>query len=118
MRTATEIPDVHLWRDMTLRRNDRTSWQARQAIGLWLVDSHLALRADALQVVAELVANAVRHVPGGRRRGWVRVRLGFGDRFVRMQVIDPGTRTAAPCFAAATGGLEESGRGGWGSWPL
>ncbi|MEV4803896.1 ATP-binding protein [Nonomuraea sp. NPDC049421] len=111
MRMAAEIPDVDVWRHTTLRRNDRISWQARQATGLWLVDSHPALRADALQVVAELVANAVRHVPGGRRRGWVTVRLGFGDGFVRVQVIDPGARRAVPCFGSQTGTLEESGRG-------
>ncbi|MFF4620695.1 ATP-binding protein [Nonomuraea jabiensis] len=110
--TPTELPDVVLWRDTTLRRNDKTSWQARQAIGLWLTDSHPSVRSDALQIVSELVANVLQHVPGGRRRDWVTVRLGLGDGLIRLEVIDPGTPEQEPRFTSLRVGLmEESGRG-------
>lgn len=110
--TSAELADVGLWRDTTLRRNDKTSWQARQATGLWLTDSHPTVRSDALQIVSELVANVIQHVPGGRRRDWVRVRLGFGDGFVRLEVIDPGAPEPEPRFVPRQlGPMEESGRG-------
>ncbi|TMR98709.1 ATP-binding protein [Nonomuraea basaltis] len=106
------MPDVVVWRSTTLRRNDRTPWQARQATGLWLADSHPSVRADALQIVAELVANVIQHVPAGRRRDWLKVRLGFGDGFARLEVIDPGTPKPEPSFAPRrVGPMEESGRG-------
>ncbi|MFC4011933.1 ATP-binding protein [Nonomuraea purpurea] len=111
MRAAT-TPEVALWRDTTLRRNDKTSWQARQATGLWLADSHPVVRADALQIVAELVANVIQHVPGGPQRNWVALRLGFGDEFIRLEVTDPGTHDTEPRFAALqVESEEESGRG-------
>ncbi|MEU6782455.1 ATP-binding protein [Nonomuraea angiospora] len=110
--TSAELADVGLWRDTTLRRNDKTSWQARQATGLWLTDSHPTVRSDALQIVSELVANVIQHVPGGRRRDWVKVRLGYGDGFVRLEVIDPGAPEPEPCFIPRqVGSMEESGRG-------
>ncbi|MFI7129023.1 ATP-binding protein [Nonomuraea sp. NPDC050153] len=110
--TSAELADVVLWRDTTLRRNDKTSWQARQATGLWLTDSPPSVRSDALQIVSELVANVIQHVPGGRRRDWVKVRLGFGDGFVRLEVIDPGTPEPEPCFVPRQlCPMEESGRG-------
>ncbi|MEU6790976.1 ATP-binding protein [Nonomuraea wenchangensis] len=104
--------EVVLWRSTTLRRDARTSWHARQATGLWLADNDPAVRSDALQIVAELVANVLQHVPNGRGRDWVGLRLGFGDGFVRLEVIDPGTPTPVPCFVPRqVGPLAESGRG-------
>ncbi|MER7364216.1 ATP-binding protein [Nonomuraea wenchangensis] len=103
---------VVLWRSTTLRRDARTSWQARQATGLWLTDNDPAVRSDALQIVAELVANVFQHVPNGRGRDWVGLRLGFGDGFVRLEVTDPGTPSPVPCFVPRQAGpLAESGRG-------
>ncbi|MGW0802309.1 ATP-binding protein [Nonomuraea sp. NPDC002799] len=107
-----EQSDVVRWKGTTLRRSDRTSWQARQAIGLWLADAPAPVRGDALQIIAEFVANVVQHVPGGRRSDWVTVRLGFGGGFVRLQVIDPGTRKSEPNFVPVhMGSVAESGRG-------
>ncbi|MEO3886510.1 ATP-binding protein [Nonomuraea sp. B5E05] len=95
-----------------MRRGDRTSWQARQAVGLWLADAPAAVRADALQIVAELVANVIQHVPGGPGRDWVRLRLGFGAGSVRLEVIDPGTLASAPRFVPLqAASMEEAGRG-------
>ncbi|MEO3874407.1 ATP-binding protein [Nonomuraea sp. B12E4] len=112
MRTEIEAADIVLWRSATLCRSERAPWHARQATGLWLVDSHPDVRADALQIVTELVTNVIQHVPGGRGRDWVTVRLGFGGGFVRLEVIDPGTRTPAPCFLPLQlESMAESGRG-------
>ncbi|WP_165959961.1 ATP-binding protein [Nonomuraea longispora] len=95
-----------------MRRGARTSWQARQAIGLWLADAPAVMRTDALQIVAELVANVIQHVPDGTGRDWVGLRLGFGAGFVRLEVIDPGTPTSAPGFIPRQPApMEEAGRG-------
>ncbi|TDD18861.1 hypothetical protein [Nonomuraea diastatica] len=41
----------------------------------------------------------------------MRLRLCFGAGFVRLEVIDPGTRTSAPCFEPPrTASMEEAGR--------
>ncbi|MGI5285608.1 ATP-binding protein [Nonomuraea polychroma] len=110
--TPTELPDVVLWRSTTLHRNAKTPWQARQATGLWLADTLPSVRNDALQIVAELVANVIQHVPAGRRRDWLKVRLGFGDGFVRVEVIDPGTPEPEPRFVPHQMDLMgETGRG-------
>ncbi|MFG1704978.1 ATP-binding protein [Nonomuraea sp. M3C6] len=112
MRAGIASADVVIWRSTTLHRSERTPWHARQATGLWLADSHPNVRADALQIVTELVANVIQHVPGGPRRDWVTVRLGFGLGFVRLEVIDPGTQTPEPRFVPLQiGSMEESGRG-------
>lgn len=73
----------------TLRRSGRTPWQARATVKQWLAPKHPA-REDALQVISELVTNAVEHVPGGAHREWLKLSIGFGTDFVRLQVIDPG----------------------------
>ncbi|MBE1584369.1 hypothetical protein ACFPOI_30315 [Nonomuraea angiospora] len=75
------MPDVAVWESATLRRGEKTPWQARQAVNLWLAGRHPLVRSDALQVVSELVNNAIEHVPAGPQRDWVKVRLGFGDGF-------------------------------------
>ncbi|MEO3795213.1 ATP-binding protein [Nonomuraea sp. B10E15] len=94
-----------------MRRGGRTSWQARQAVGLWLADAPAAVRADALQIVAELAANVIQHVREGPGRDWVRLRLGVGAKFVRLEVMDPGTLASAPCFVPLQASMEEAGRG-------
>ncbi|MFG6194858.1 ATP-binding protein [Nonomuraea sp. JJY05] len=78
---------------------------------MWLGEAH-PLCFDAEQVVAELVNNSVLHVPISGTRDWVRVHLGFGDDFIRLDVIDPGTDVPAERFIPSEPcGGEESGRG-------
>jgi anti-sigma regulatory factor (Ser/Thr protein kinase) len=108
----TQIPDVTPWKDTTLRRSEEAARQARQAVNAWLAHSHSSVRFDMLQVVSELVSNAIKHVPAGPQRDWLRVRLGVGAGFVRLEVIDPGTSEPQPCFAPLRlSSLEVSGRG-------
>ena len=87
---SIKADDVAVLTYTTLRRSVQAPWQARMTVKLWLPEGH-PVRADALQVVSELVANACEHVPYGPRREWLMLRLGFGDGFVRLEVIDPGT---------------------------
>ncbi|MEV4078688.1 ATP-binding protein [Nonomuraea fuscirosea] len=106
------MPGVAVWKSTTLRRSGKTPWQARQAIKLWLADRHPLVCSDALQVVSELVNNVIEHVPAGPQRDWVKVRLGFGDGFVRLEVVDPGTCDPQPRFATLQqGSMDVSGRG-------
>ncbi|MBE1591033.1 ATP-binding protein [Nonomuraea angiospora] len=78
---------------------------------MWLGEAH-PLCFDAEQVVAELVNNSVLHVPISGTRDWVRVHLGFGDDFIRLDVIDPGANVPAERFVPGEPcGDEESGRG-------
>ncbi|QYC45647.1 hypothetical protein Nocox_40520 [Nonomuraea coxensis DSM 45129] len=110
--TSTDSPEIALWRGTTLHRDARASWRARQATGLWLADADPPVRSDALQIVAELVTNVLQHVPGGRGRDWIGLRLGFGDGFVRLEVTDPGPPSPVPCFVPCqVGPSAESGRG-------
>ncbi|MEU6784640.1 ATP-binding protein [Nonomuraea angiospora] len=106
------MPDVAGWKGTTLRRSAKTPRQARQAVRLWLADGHPTVRSNALLVVSELVTNVVVHVPAGVQRDWVKVRLGFADDFVRLEVTDPGTATPEPSFRPVQmDSLESSGRG-------
>ncbi|WP_329426249.1 ATP-binding protein [Streptosporangium sp. NBC_01495] len=106
------MPKIAMWQDTTLRRSDKAPWQARLAIELWLPDDHLSVRFNAQLVVSELVTNVIRHVPAGPQRDWVKVGLGFGNGFVRLTVIDPGTSTPEPRFVPLReGSMEQSGRG-------
>ncbi|MEV6159836.1 ATP-binding protein [Nonomuraea sp. NPDC052129] len=68
---------------------------------------------DALQVVSELVTNACVHVPQGRQRDWLKLRMGFGNRFIRLEVIDPGAPAPEPRFIPGQSPHveAESGRG-------
>lgn len=105
-------PDALTWSTTTLFRSPRTPWQARQAIRLWLSENCPSRLADALLVVSELVTNVLVHVPGGIHRNWVKVRIGIGDDYIRIAVIDPGTNGKEPVFAELDpDSMEESGRG-------
>lgn len=109
---SSQVPDVTGWRDTTLRRSTEAPRRARQVIRPWLAASDPATRSHALLVISELVTNAIQHVPVGERRDWVRVRLGFGEGFVRLEVIDPGTSSSEPRFEPLRqGSMEQQGRG-------
>ncbi|MGP3920479.1 ATP-binding protein [Nonomuraea sp. 10N515B] len=105
------MPDVARWKGTTLRRSARSPRLARLAIRLWLADGYPAALSNALLVVSELVTNAVLHVPAGAQRDWVKVRLGFGDDFVRLEVIDPGTPKPELRFHLNRNSMAQSGRG-------
>ncbi|MFG1962418.1 ATP-binding protein [Nonomuraea sp. NPDC049028] len=107
-----QIEDIVISRFITLRRTAKTPWQARQAIKIWLAASD-PVRDDALQVVSELVTNACVHVPQGRRRDWLKLRMGFGNGFIRLEVIDPGVPAPEPRFIPGQSPHveAESGRG-------
>ncbi|MGW6499124.1 ATP-binding protein [Nonomuraea angiospora] len=108
---SVKRPIVGAWQSTVLRRDGKAPRRARQAVRMWLGESH-PLRFDAEQVVAELVNNSVLHVPISGTCDWVRVHLGFGDDFIRLDVIDPGTDVPAERFVPREpGGGEESGRG-------
>jgi anti-sigma regulatory factor (Ser/Thr protein kinase) len=64
---------------------------------------------DAVLVVSELAANAVRHTLSGGERGWFLVIVGFGEDLVRIEVLDQGGERA-PRLRDATS-QEEGGRG-------
>ncbi|GAA4187030.1 hypothetical protein GCM10022252_19860 [Streptosporangium oxazolinicum] len=108
----TQTPKVAIWEGTTLRRGDKAPRQARLAINLWLADDHSSIRSNALLVVSELVTNVIQHVPAGPQRNWIKVQLGFGDGFIRLTVIDPGTSKPEPRFTPLQeGSMELSGRG-------
>ncbi|MEU6727902.1 ATP-binding protein [Nonomuraea wenchangensis] len=102
--------DVYRWKFVTLTRAAESSRRARETVAQWLTDGPQEVRDDAALVVSELVTNAVRHVPGGVRRDWVDVQLGFGRGFVRLEVTDPGADTSAPCVGEDDL-MAQSGRG-------
>ncbi|MGA4990172.1 ATP-binding protein [Nonomuraea bangladeshensis] len=104
------FPDVYRWKFVTLTRAAESSRRARETVAQWLTDGPQEVRDDAALVVSELVTNAVRHVPGGVRRDWVDVQLGFGRGFVRLEVTDPGVDTSAPCVGEEDL-MAQSGRG-------
>ncbi|MFC5825653.1 ATP-binding protein [Nonomuraea insulae] len=107
-----QIPDVAAWKGTTLRRGATAPRQARQMIELWLQDSHPVLRSNVVLAASELVTNAIQHVPAGERREWVKVRIGLGDGFVRLEVTDPGTSQPKPRFAPLQlHSMAQSGRG-------
>ncbi|MGW7218967.1 ATP-binding protein [Streptomyces sp. NPDC054826] len=64
---------------------------------------------DATLVVSELATNAVRHSLSGAEGGWFLVVVGFGDGFVRIEVVDQGgERVPRLCDVTSQ---EEGGRG-------
>ncbi|MFD9941591.1 ATP-binding protein [Nonomuraea sp. NPDC059023] len=94
-----------------MRRSAKAPWQARQAIRRWLAETHPVL-PNALLIVSELVTNVIQHVPAGARRNWVKVRLGFANDVIRLEVTDPGTTTPEPLFQPLQqGSMQSSGRG-------
>ncbi|CAM5477528.1 hypothetical protein SVIRM249S_03716 [Streptomyces viridochromogenes] len=64
---------------------------------------------DATLVVSELATNAVRHSLSGAEGGWFLVVVGFGDGFIRIEVVDQGGE-GVPHLCDVTS-QEEGGRG-------
>ncbi|NRQ33267.1 ATP-binding protein [Nonomuraea sp. NN258] len=109
---SIQMPDVSGWKGATLPRSAKTPRHARQAVRRWLAGSVAAVESNALLVVSELVTNVIQHVPTGVQRDWVKVRLGFADDFVRVEVIDPGTTRSQPRFKPLRqGSTKRRGRG-------
>ncbi|MDX3576458.1 ATP-binding protein [Streptomyces sp. FL07-04A] len=89
------------------------AWQvaeARHFVRALLEDEGPDLIDDAVLVVGELAANAVRHSRSGWYRGWFLVVVGFGDDLVRIQVIDQGGDDE-PMVRSVRSPVEEDGRG-------
>jgi anti-sigma regulatory factor (Ser/Thr protein kinase) len=89
------------------------AWQVDEARTLVLKQaSHevTSLVEDAVLVVGELAANAVRHTRSGWYRGWFLVVVGFSDDLVRIQVIDQGG-DEEPRVRSVSRPVEEGGRG-------
>jgi len=88
-------------------------WQvaeARHFVGSLLGDENAALVGDAVIVVGELAANAVRHTRSGWYRGWFIVIVHFEDDLIRIEVVDQGGN-GKPLQRKVTGLTEEGGRG-------
>ncbi|WP_327315464.1 ATP-binding protein [Streptomyces sp. NBC_01235] len=89
------------------------AWQvaeARHFVRALLEDEDSDLVEDAVLVVSELAANAVRHTRSGWYRGWFLVVVGFNEDLVRIQVIDQGG-DEEPMVRSVTSPVEEGGRG-------
>ncbi|MER6955770.1 ATP-binding protein [Streptomyces sp. NPDC000618] len=89
------------------------AWQvaeARHFVAALLEDEGSDLVDDAVLVVGELAANAVRHTRSGWYRGWFLVVVGFSDDLVRIEVIDRGS-DEEPRVRSVTSPAEEGGRG-------
>ncbi|WP_416967450.1 ATP-binding protein [Streptomyces sp. 4F14] len=89
------------------------AWQvaeARHFVGALLGDENEALVNDAVIVVGELAANAVRHTRSGWYRGWFIVIVHFDDDLIRIEVVDQGG-DEEPLQRKVTGPAEETGRG-------
>ncbi|MEW2113801.1 ATP-binding protein [Streptomyces sp. NPDC005474] len=89
------------------------AWQvaeARHFVADLLEDEASDLVADAVLVVGELAANAVRHTRSGWYRGWFLVIVGFADDFVRIQVIDQGG-DSEPRVRSVNNSVNAGGRG-------
>ncbi|WP_340378426.1 ATP-binding protein [Streptomyces sp. SS7] len=88
-------------------------WQvaeARHFVAALLEGEAPSLVDDAVLVVGELAANAVRHTRSGWYRGWFLVIVGFADDFVRLQVIDQGGDDE-PTVRSVNAPLDQGGRG-------
>lgn len=89
------------------------AWQvaeARHFAAALLEGEDPRLVDDAVLVVGELAANAVRHTRSGWYLGWFQVVVGFADDFVRIQVIDQGGESE-PQVRNVNGAEDQSGRG-------
>ncbi|MFF3502186.1 ATP-binding protein [Streptomyces sp. NPDC003247] len=89
------------------------AWQvaeARHFVAGLLEDEASGLVDDAVLIVGELAANAVRHTRSGWYRGWFLVIVGFADDFVRIQVVDQGG-DCEPVVRSVTSPAEQGGRG-------
>jgi anti-sigma regulatory factor (Ser/Thr protein kinase) len=88
-------------------------WQvaeARHFVAALLEDEPPSLVDDAVLVVGELAANAVRHTRSGWYRGWFLVLVGFANDFVRIQVIDQGSDDE-PMVRSVNSPVDQGGRG-------
>ncbi|MFI6988402.1 ATP-binding protein [Nonomuraea wenchangensis] len=116
---SPQTPNITAWNDKTFARTASAPGHARRTVAHWLAEENVdwgglhrgGLLLDALLVVSELVTNTVQHVPADAHGDWVQVRLGFGDSFVRLEVIDPGTPRRRPRFAPPLNSMAQSGRG-------
>lgn len=89
------------------------AWQvaeARHFVAALLEGEDSNVVDDAVLVVGELAANAVRHTRSGWYRGWFLVVVGFTDDFVRVQVVDQGGDDE-PMVRSVTSPVEQGGRG-------
>ncbi|MEH0575661.1 ATP-binding protein [Streptomyces sp. B21-108] len=89
------------------------AWQvaeARHFVAALLEDEGSGLVDDAVLVVGELAANAVRHTRSGWYRGWFLVVVCFGDDLVRIEVTDQGG-DEEPLLRSVNSQVEEGGRG-------
>ncbi|MGY4744479.1 ATP-binding protein [Streptomyces sp. ATMOS53] len=89
------------------------AWQvaeARHFVRSLLEDEGSDFVDDAVLVVSELAANAVRHSRSGWYGGWFLVVVGFGDDLVRIEVIDQGG-DHEPQLRSVRSHVEEGGRG-------
>ncbi|MFH9547706.1 ATP-binding protein [Streptomyces sp. NPDC017435] len=84
--------------------------QARHFVAALLEDEASDLVDDAVLVVGELAANAVRHTRSGWYRGWFLVVVHFRDDLVRVEVVDQGG-DEEPQVRSVAKGVEEDGRG-------
>ncbi|MFF2214536.1 ATP-binding protein [Streptomyces antibioticus] len=89
------------------------AWQvaeARHFVAALLEGERSSLVDDAVLVVGELAANAVRHTRSGWYRGWFLVVVGFADDFVRIQVVDQGGDDE-PVVRSINAPMDQGGRG-------
>ncbi|MEH0445361.1 ATP-binding protein [Streptomyces sp. B21-102] len=84
--------------------------QARHFVAALLEDETAELVDDAVLVVGELAANAVKHTRSGWYRGWFLVLVHFADDLVRIEVVDQGG-DEEPMVRSVTRHVEEDGRG-------
>ncbi|MFF3938325.1 ATP-binding protein [Streptomyces phaeofaciens] len=88
-------------------------WQvaeARHFVAALLEGQGANLVDDAVLVVGELAANAVRHTRSGWYRGWFLVAVHLRDDMVRVEVTDQGGDDE-PLVRSVTSLAEEGGRG-------
>ncbi|MER5980073.1 ATP-binding protein [Streptomyces sp. NPDC001857] len=89
------------------------AWQvaeARHFVASLLEDEDPDLVGDAVLIVGELAANAVRHTRSGWYRGWFLVGVRFGDDLVRIEVTDQGGDDE-PQVRSVNSRVVEGGRG-------
>ncbi|GAA4790541.1 ATP-binding protein [Streptomyces ziwulingensis] len=89
------------------------AWQvaeARHFVAALLEGEEASMVEDAVLVVGELAANAVRHTRSGWYRGWFLVVVEFADDLLRIQVTDQGGDDE-PMVCGMVGLAEEGGRG-------
>ncbi|GGW83660.1 ATP-binding protein [Streptomyces galilaeus] len=89
------------------------AWQvaeARHFVTALLEGEDASLIEDAVLIVGELAANAVRHTRSGWYRGWFLVVIGFTDDLLRIQVTDQGSDDE-PMVRSVNTPVNEGGRG-------